>query len=132
MTEAKRKLAFQQRDAGLLSPGDAEYDRELAKMWGGPAPKWFAAALRGTGSRLPSIGEIALVTGSAGGIGFYVAKGLAMLGHTVILPARSGMEAETLAARDAIAAACLPTVAQLIVPEAPLDLGSFASTRAFC
>ena len=55
-----------------------------------------------------------------------------MLGYTVILPARPGSEAETAAASAAIAAACQPARANLVVPDAPLDLGSFASTRAFC
>eukprot|EP01046_Picozoa_sp_COSAG06_P093445 COSAG06_NODE_39634_length_410_cov_1.154341_1_plen_136_part_11 len=55
-----------------------------------------------------------------------------MLGYTVILPARPGLEAETEAARDTIADACLPAATNLIVPEVQLDLGSFASTREFC
>lgn len=127
-----RVLAVQQADSALSR---LDYDNALRERFGGPEPRFFDAALRHSSfhDRQTDTTQVALVTGSSGGIGLYVAKGLAMLGYTVvILPSRPGLEAETEAARDAIADACLPAATNLIVPEVELDLGSFASTREFC
>jgi NAD(P)-dependent dehydrogenase (short-subunit alcohol dehydrogenase family) len=123
----QRELAMQQRDQGLLDPGDPNYDAKLQELWGGPAPNWFAAAMETwpkTGK-----GQTALVTGGSGGIGFYVSKLLAAVGFTVVVPSRPGMEAEAEAAVKAITLT-VPD-AHVVVPATPLDLGNLESVRAF-
>ena len=120
---------------GLASPGDADYDAKLRELWGGPAPKHFDTALADWPRRFPAgAGRLAVVTGGAAGIGFYVAKLLAAQGFTVVVPARPGFEHEAAGAAASIAAALGPGAdgaARVVVPKAALDLGSLASTRAF-
>ena len=83
-----RNLAEQARAGTLLSPGDEGYDEAMAKLWGGPPPKYFEEAMK---SYKPAAdAPVALVTGGGGGIGFYISKGLAQLGFHVIIPARPG------------------------------------------
>jgi len=125
----KRKLAAQQRDQGLLSAGDPDYDKKMRDMWGGPPPKWYDAAVEAYAASHPAPGKTALVTGGGGGIGFYVVKALARLGFSVLVPARPGMERDAQEAVAAVARA-VPG-AKLEVPATTLDLGSFASVRAF-
>ena len=120
---------------GLASPGDADSDAKLRELWGGPAPKHFDTALADWPRRFPAgAGRLAVVTGGAAGIGFYVAKLLAAQGFTVVVPARPGFEHEAAGAAASIAAALGPGAdgaARVVVPKAALDLGSLASTRAF-
>ena len=117
---------------GLAQPGDDDYDAKMVELWGGPPPKHFPAALeewpaKYGGDRIR--GKLALVTGSTGGIGFYVAKLLAALGCTVIVPCRPGLEEEAAGTMRAIARE-VPG-ARVVVPEAKLDLSSLASVRSF-
>jgi NAD(P)-dependent dehydrogenase (short-subunit alcohol dehydrogenase family) len=72
-------------------------------------------------------GKIAVVTGSDTGIGIEIARALAMRHATVILAGRNK------AKMDAAMANITSTVpgAKCVVPEAPLDLSSFAVTRTF-
>ena len=116
---------------GLASPADADYDLKLRELWGGPPPRHFDAALAEWPARYPGgAGRLAVVTGGAAGIGFYVAKLLAAQGYRVVVPARPGFEHEAAGAAAAIATA-LPRAHPVVVPDAALDLGSLASTRAF-
>jgi len=127
----QRARAARQRDEGLLNPGDSDYERKMRELWGGPNPKWFDRAVVSYRSSYgPSaLGRTALVTGANGGIGFYVAKALAAIGFEVVLPARPGLEAETVGARTAIQSS-VPH-AKLLVPDVSLDLCSLTSTRSF-
>jgi NAD(P)-dependent dehydrogenase (short-subunit alcohol dehydrogenase family) len=72
-------------------------------------------------------GKIAVVTGSDSGIGFEIARALAMHHATVILAGRNK------AKMDAAATNITSTVpgAKCVVPDAPLDLSSFNITRTF-
>jgi NAD(P)-dependent dehydrogenase (short-subunit alcohol dehydrogenase family) len=110
---------------------DPLYDLLLREQWGGPTPKHFLKAWREWPQKHGSDceGKVALVTGSTGGVGFFVAKLLAQIGYVVVVPARSGFEDEARASKDAILAA-VPN-ATVIVPSEPLDLQSFASVRRF-
>lgn len=115
----------------IPSPDDPLYDQKLRQVFGGPAPKHFPKAW----SEWPGIygvhgkGKIALVTGGASGVGFYVAKLLAHLGFHVVLPARTGFEAEAQRSKQAILAAVQG--AKVTVPSIPLDLESLSSVRRF-
>lgn len=139
MPDEQQIAAIQQRDSGdVLHQYTAEggvdagdYAAAHAKQWGGPAsPRWFEPALRQYPiSHAEQRGRRALVTGGSGGIGFFVAKLLAAIGLVVVLPARPGLEFETLGAAAAIRTALPAAVVE--VPEVPLDLRSFASVRAF-
>mmetsp|Transcript_132946 Transcript_132946/g.413356 ORF Transcript_132946/g.413356 Transcript_132946/m.413356 type:complete len:402 (+) Transcript_132946:36-1241(+) len=112
------------------NPGADDYDEQLRRLWGGPAPKHYRGCFDEWPSRYPAPeGAVALVTGGTGGIGFYVAKLLAHVGYEVVLPGRAGFEAEDAGAAAAIRRA-VPN-AKVVVPEAKLDLGDFASVRAF-
>merc|ERR1711938_287016 len=113
-----------------MHPSMDSYDGAMAQTWGGPPPRWYPAALEQWPSRFAAAaGRRALVTGGTGGIGFYVAKLLCRVGLTVILPSRPDLSHEAASAAAAISAA-VPDAA-VVVPEVPLDLGSFASVRAF-
>lgn len=125
----QRALAAKQRDAGFLDPSDPEYDAKLTRTWGGPPMQWFDKAMADFPAKYPGGGKTALVTGSTGGIGFYVAKLLAACGYSVIVPARPDLVSEAQGARRAIEAAVLG--AKVVVPEVTLDLRSFASVRCF-
>ena len=136
---ALRAAAISLRDTGALDgmdqtlhPGsEDDYEAALSHQWGGPErSRWFDAAM----ARYPrdyarARGGRALVTGSAGGVGFFAAKLLAAIGLAVVLPARPGLEFEARGAAAAIRAA-LPS-AQVEVPEVGLDLASFESVRSF-
>lgn len=124
------RLAIRQREEGFLHPGMPDYDAKLQEMWGGPQMRMYPQALE----QFPRTfamqrGRIALVTGGTGGIGFYVAKLLANIGLKLILPSRPGLSHEA----DGAVAAIRKEVpdAKVVVPEIPLDLGSFTSVRAF-
>ena len=124
------ELAIEQRDKGVLHPNMPNYGSELTRVWGGPPPRWYAAALEQFAQTYSTQrGRVALITGGTGGIGFYVAQLLAKVGLTVILPSRPGLLHEATSAQEAIAAS-VPD-ATVLVPEVPLDLGSFSSVRAF-
>ena len=124
------ELAIAQRERGTMHPSMDSYDGAMAQTWGGPPPRWYPAALEQWPSRFAAAaGRRALVTGGTGGIGFYVAKLLCRVGLTVILPSRPDLSHEAASAAAAISAA-VPDAA-VVVPEVPLDLGSFASVRAF-
>lgn len=130
-SDEARELARRQRDEGALHPGDPDYDTKMAEMWGGPPIKFYTEAL---GTWLAAYGADAkgknvLITGGTGGIGFYIAKALAHIGYTVIMPGRPNMSHETEGAAAAIKAA-IPE-ASLVVPEETLDLGSLTSVRKF-
>eukprot|EP00747_Dinoflagellata_sp_TGD_P053524 gnl/TRDRNA2_/TRDRNA2_148503_c0_seq2.p1 gnl/TRDRNA2_/TRDRNA2_148503_c0~~gnl/TRDRNA2_/TRDRNA2_148503_c0_seq2.p1 ORF type:complete len:415 (-),score=67.78 gnl/TRDRNA2_/TRDRNA2_148503_c0_seq2:26-1201(-) len=133
-SEERRKQAVLQRDQGLLSPGDPDYDRKMSEMWGGPPPRWYDKAIETFAAEYgyPSKakGKLALVTGGAGGIGFYVVKGLARLGFDVIVPARPGQENDAHAAANAVQKLAVPG-ARISVPAVTLDLNSFNSVRRF-
>mmetsp|Transcript_97220 Transcript_97220/g.217642 ORF Transcript_97220/g.217642 Transcript_97220/m.217642 type:complete len:392 (-) Transcript_97220:21-1196(-) len=133
-SEERRELAARQRDQGLLSPGDPDYDKKMREMWGGPPPRWYDQAI-GTFAaeyKYPETakGKVALVTGGGGGIGFYVVKALAQLGFDVLVPARPGMEGDAKAAAEAASKVAAPG-AKVSVPVATLDLSSFDSVRRF-
>ena len=114
----------------LVSTGDPDYDRKLQSLWGGPAPQHFPVAMQEWPTRHPSgAGKTALVTGSSGGIGFYVAKLLAKLGFAVVVPKRTGFEDDAVGAADAIRRD-VPG-ATVTVPAAALDLHSLASVKDF-
>jgi len=72
-------------------------------------------------------GKVAVVTGSDTGIGIEIARALAMHNATIILAGRNK------AKMDAAMVNITSTVpgAKCVVPDAPLDLSSFAVTRAF-
>ena len=124
------ELAIAQRERGTMHPSMDSYDGAMAQTWGGPPPRWYPAALEQWPSRFAAAaGRRALVTGGTGGIGFYVAKLLCRVGLTVILPSRPDLSHEAASAAAAISAA-VPDAA-VVVPEVPLDLGSFASVHAF-
>jgi len=125
----KRQLAARQRDSGYLSPGDPNYDDKLRQLWGGPPMRWFPVAMKEWPTKHKANGEVALITGSSGGIGFYIAKLLASCGYTVIVPARPGLESEALDTKNAIRAT-VPG-ASVVVPAVALDLRSFQSVREF-
>uniref|UniRef100_A0A7S4Q151 Protochlorophyllide reductase n=2 Tax=Alexandrium monilatum TaxID=311494 RepID=A0A7S4Q151_9DINO len=133
-SDEKRQLAARQRDQGLLSPGDPDYDKKMSELWGGPPPSWYDQALEDFAARYSypasGRGKLALVTGGGGGIGFYVVKGLARLGFDVLVPARPGMEGDAQAAAEAAKGVAAPGV-KVSVPAATLDLGSFESVRSF-
>ena len=108
----------------------AGYDSKLTELWGGPPPKHFPRAFEAWGALYPDVkGKVALVTGGAAGIGFYISKMLAQLGAEVVIPWREGFVHEAEGAVNAIAAAS--PGAAVRVSKLPLDLGSFASVRAF-
>ena len=124
-----RDLAEKAREGTLLSPGDDGYDEAMAKLWGGPPPKYFEEAMKTY--KPASEAPVALVTGGGGGIGFYISKGLAQLGFHVIIPARPGPAgAESEGAMKAIMKQ-VPG-AKVTVPTATLDLNSLTSVRSFC
>ena len=128
----QRALAAQQRDRGVatLNPGREDYDEQMRSTWGGPSIKWYNRAVARYQKFYPkNSDQIALVTGSIGGIGFYVAKALAAVGYTVIIPSRSGLEADAEGAKRGILRE-FPN-AKVVIPKTPLDLGSFPSVRAF-
>jgi len=133
---------------GLVSEEEivGDYDAALTKLWGGPPPRHFPAALATWPARFASgRGRAALVTGGAAGIGFYVAKMLCALGYVVIVPGRAApLDREAVGAKRAIEAAVGGAVGgggggsgggggggEILIPSEPLDLGSFASVRAF-
>ena len=123
---------------GLVSEEEiaGDYDAALTKLWGGPPPRHFPAALAAWPARYASgRGRAALVTGGAAGIGFYVAKMLCALGYVVIVPGRAApLDREAVAAKRAIEAAVGGGGGgggEILIPAEPLDLGSFASVRAF-
>jgi len=128
-SEAQRLLAVKQRDVGYLNPGDRDYDQKLTQLWGGPGIRWYHEAVRTFPASYRGSDKVALVTGSCGGIGFYVAKLLAHCGYTVIIPARPGLESEAQGAMSAISEA-VPE-AKIVIPPSTLDLRSFASVRVF-
>jgi NAD(P)-dependent dehydrogenase (short-subunit alcohol dehydrogenase family) len=107
------------------------YDAKLTELWGGPAPKWFPQLWEAWpaehGARMR--GKVAIVTGGAAGIGFYITKMLVHLGAEVIVPWRVGFEEETAAAITAITAASVGGSVRM--SKAPLDLTSFVSVREF-
>ncbi len=133
-SKEKRDLAASMRDGGLgdNGPGNPEYEKRLQMLWGGPMPKWFDTATAEWKGMYapPPTKKMALVTGSSGGIGFFVAKALAMIGYDVILPARDGpCYADTTGAVASIQK--VAPGAKLIVPKATLDLRSFESVSKF-
>lgn len=115
-----------------VHPGNGDYDEQLREAWGGPMPTYYPVLFQEWpqtyGLKSPG-SKTALVTGGIGGIGFYVAKMLAKLGYTVILPGRPGFDNEAMGASSAITAA-VPE-ARVVVPEVRLDLNSFQSVRDF-
>lgn len=125
-------MAVQQREKGLLNPGDPDYDTKMTATWGGPPIKWFNQAM----DTWPEVhkesatkGKIALVTGGTGGIGLYVTKLLAKMGATVIVPGRPGLDPDTAGMETAVrrdVPGC-----DLIVPDVPLDLRSTGSITEF-
>lgn len=130
----QRRLASEQRDKGILSAGDPDYDKKLKELWGGPLPRWYDQILGtfATQWKYPETaqGKTALVTGGDGGIGFYVVKALARLGFDVLVPARPGMEGNAQAAAEAASNGAAPG-AKVSVPATTLDLASFDSVRRF-
>jgi NAD(P)-dependent dehydrogenase (short-subunit alcohol dehydrogenase family) len=63
----------------------------------------YAAALeKFPAEHTPGAGKTALVTGSSGGIGFYVARILARCGYKIIVPARPRFEEDAAGAAEAI------------------------------
>ena len=113
----------------LVDPGDPNYYQKMRALWGGPAPKHFPTAWDSWVTTHSGHGKVALVTGGTGGVGFYVAKLLARLGYELVLPARSGFEAEASGSALAIRAAV--SGAKITVPSVTLDLESLRSVRAF-
>ena len=102
----------------------------MQELWGGPAPKFFGAALENWPTEhTPGAGKMALITGSSGGIGFYVARLLARCGYTVIVPARTGFEDDAEGAKAGILRET--PGADVIVPSTLLDLTSIESCNAF-
>ena len=102
----------------------------MSELWGGPPPQFFAAALESWPTEhVPGAGKTALVTGSSGGIGFYVARILGRCGYTVIVPARPGFEDDAEGAKEGILRES--PGANVIVPTTKLDLTSLASCREF-
>jgi len=91
--------------------------------------RWFQDANRKWPAIYSGTGRVALVTGSTGGIGFYVAKLLASCGYVLIIPARPGLEVEARDTEEAIIAA-VPG-ANVSIPTVPMDLRSFQSVRDF-
>ena len=79
---------------GLVTADDyvgGAYDAKLTALWGGPAPKHFQESFDSWPARYPQVrGQVAVVTGGAAGIGFYISKMLAQLGAEVIIPWREG------------------------------------------
>ena len=116
---------------GLVTAEDIVqgYDKKLTELWGGPPPKHFPDAMETWPSKYDLKGRVALVTGGAAGIGFYISKLLAELGAEVIIPWREGFEHEAQSAVKAILAAS--PAAKVRVSKLPLDLGSFKSVRSF-
>lgn len=122
-----RAFAISVREEASVHPEEGRgYERELTRLWGGPPPRWYPAAL----SSFPRASGVALVTGGASGIGFFAAKLLAAVGMVVLIPARPHLPHEAAGAVAAIRAS-LPN-ADVRVPSVPLDLGSLASVREFC
>lgn len=133
-SDERRQLAARQRDHGLLSPGDPEYDKKMIELWGGPPPQWYDKVVAGLASEYgypqSANGKFVLVTGGFGGIGFYLVKALARLGFNVIVPARPGMEDDAHAAADA-ANKVAALGGKVTVPTVTLDLRSLDSVRSF-
>merc|ERR1712167_383157 len=101
-------------------------------MGGGPMPKYFYKCFESWNTEFPPHAGgrgTALVTGGTGGIGFYVVKLLAKLGFEVIVPGRTGFEAETEGMVKAVCAAV--PAAKIVVPAAKLDFDDFESVRIF-
>lgn len=127
-----RKLAVQQREKGLLNPGDPDYDQKMTATWGGPPVKWFYQAM----DTWPEVhkesntkGKIALVTGATGGIGYYITKLMAKMGATVIAPGLPGRDGETKSMETGVkrdVPGC-----DLVVDIPPLDLRSKKSIAEF-
>ena len=114
----------------LVSTGDPDYDKKMQELWGGPAPIYYGAALeKWPTEHVNGAGKTALITGSSGGIGFYVARILARCGYTIIVPARTGFEDDAAGAKAGILRET--PGATVIVPSMNLDLTSLASCRAF-
>ena len=118
---------------GLISEKDIveNYDKKMSELWGGPPPELFPGCFKTWPSKYNNAGrgKVALVTGGAAGIGFYVSKMLANNGFEIIWGYRKGLEYEVSGAKKAILNA-VPT-AKITILEAPLDLGSFKSVKAF-
>jgi hypothetical protein len=135
----RRRAPPRTRDASTFGPKLSEglvtaeqylcYEQKLTELWGGPPPKHFPGAMAEWPGRYDLKGRVAVVTGGAAGIGFYISKLLAELGCEVIIPWREGFEHEAQSAVKAIMAAS-PT-AKVRVSKLPLDLGSFKSVRSF-
>ena len=66
-----------------LDPSHPSYDKKMRELWGGPAPKHFPLCWETWPTTYQGQGKIALVTGGAGGVGFYVAKLLARYARQV-------------------------------------------------
>lgn len=113
----------------LLDPGDRDYDKNMSKQWGGPPPLHYPSCWETWPATYKGTGKVALVTGGTAGIGFYVAKMLAHLDYTLILPARTGFDDEAQGALSAIQMA-VPT-AKVFMPDEKLDLESLQSVRNF-
>lgn len=114
----------------LLNPGALDYDAQMSRMWGGPAPQHFGRCWESWPSTYQVLTKrAALVTGGTGGIGFYVAKMLAHLGYEVILPVRTGFEEEAEGAAAGIRR--VVPGAKITMPDVKLDLESLGSVRAF-
>lgn len=128
-SEAQRLLAVKQRDSGYLNPGDRDYDKKLRKLWGGPGIRWYHEAVNAFPASYNVSDKVVLVTGSSGGIGFYIAKLFAHCGYTVIIPSRPGLESEAQGAMSAISE--VVPEAKIVIPSSTLDLRSFASVREF-
>src|SRR5688572_10575786 len=80
---------------------------------------------RGASNGVDMAGKVALVTGATGGIGKEIARGLARMGATVVIGARSLERGEAAAAEIAADAGSGSLVAM------ELDVADQASIRAF-
>jgi len=132
-SDEMRNLAMRMRDGGLgdKGPSNPNYDKCLQELWGGPMHKWYdIATAEWKISYAPPTKRTALVTGSSGGIGFFIARSLAIIGYDVILPARDApCYADTIATVASIKKAAPES--KLIVPKVTLDLRSFQSVEKF-
>uniref|UniRef100_A0A7S1A8Y6 Protochlorophyllide reductase n=1 Tax=Noctiluca scintillans TaxID=2966 RepID=A0A7S1A8Y6_NOCSC len=113
----------------LVKTGDPDYDVQMQRLWGGPVPKYFDLALQIWPTFCPGAGKTALITGSSGGIGFYIARIMARCGYTIIVPKRTGFEDDAAGAVEGIQRET--PGATVIVPDLPLDLTSLDSCRTF-